>query len=41
MVLTWNTKNNLHYEITNLPLLTKRPKYPFNTKTQEITHKDK
>jgi len=41
MVSTWNTKNNLHYEITKLPLLTKRPKYPSNTKTQENTPKDK
>jgi len=41
MVPTWNTKKNLYYEITKLPLLTKRPKYPSNTKTQEITPKNK
>ena len=41
MVPTRNTKNNLHYGITKLPLLTKIPKYSSNTKTQEITLKDK
>ncbi len=36
-----NTKNNIHYESTKSPLLTKLLKYPSNTKTQENTPKDK